>query len=181
MKQEEIKEEVENKTERSVDEYEKEELIELVKSLTAENEKLLAENAKVEEYKDNWYRARADFENFKKRNGETRRLAYEDGKTDVIKGILSIGDNLERALKTVTDEKTLKGLEMLSTNFKETLANLGAEEIVPTGAFDPQIAEAVMSVEAEEGENSGEVKQVFLKGYKLGGKIIRFAQVVVIK
>lgn len=159
-----------------------EQLKELVLSLRNENEELKKEADKAAEYKDSWYRAKADFENFKKRNNETRRLAYEEGKTDLVKKILSIGDNLERAVATSVDEKTKQGLEMLVRNFQETLTNVGVSEINPLGEqFDPNKAEAVMMADAEDGEESGSVKQVFLKGYAMGDKIIRFAQVVVIK
>ncbi len=159
-----------------------EELKELVKALREENGKLIQELKKADEYKDNWLRSRADFENFKKRNNETRRLAYEDGKNDVIKGILCVGDNLDRALLTVKDEQTKKGLEMVVKQFGEIMSSIGVTEINPVGQkFDPNLAEAVMQVEPEEGDESETVKQVFLKGYKSGEKIIRFAQVVVIK
>ncbi len=154
----------------------------LIKALQEENEVLKKQAEQSAEFKENWYRSRADFENFKKRNNETRKIAYEEGKSDIIKKILVVGDNLERAVATVADEKTKQGLEMVVRQFKETLLNLGVTEIDPTGEeFDPNKAEAVMMADASEGEKSGTVKQVFLKGYSLGDKIIRFAQVVVIK
>ncbi len=166
----------------SVEDLSKEQLVELCKSLIAENQALIENGKKAEEYKDSWLRARADFENFKKRNNETRKIAYEDGKNDVIKSILLIGDNLDRALLTIKDEQTKKGVEMVVKQFGEILKNIGVEEINPIGQkFDPNFAEAVMQVEPEEGEESETVKQVFLKGYSANGKIIRYAQVVVIK
>ncbi len=158
------------------------ELKDLIKALREENGKVIEELKKAEEYKDNWLRSRADFENFKKRNNETRRNAYEDGKNDVIKSILCVGDNLDRALLTVKDEQTKKGLEMVVKQFGEIMNSIGVTEINPVGQrFDPNIAEAVMQVEPEDGDQSETVKQVFLKGYKSGEKIIRFAQVVVTK
>jgi len=179
--QEELQENTQQE-ENKIESLSQEELVELVKSLQQENQALIEETKKAEEYKDNWLRARADFENFKKRNNETRRIAYEDGKNDVIKSILLIGDNLDRALLTIKDEQTKKGMEMVVKQFSETLKNIGVEEINPVGQkFDPNFAEAVMQVDAEEGEESETIKQVFLKGYSANGKIIRYAQVVVIK
>jgi len=71
---------------------------------------------------------------------------------------------------------------MVIKQYGEILKNIGVEEINPVGQkFDPNFAEAVMQVDAEEGEESETVKQVFLKGYSSNGKIIRYAQVVVIK
>ncbi len=132
-------------------------------------------------YKDSWYRTSADFENFKKRNSEARSVAYKEGKIDTITKILVVGDNLERALSMQLDEKTKQGIELVLRQFKETLASLDVSEINPLGEiFDPNTSEAVMQVPKEEGEIENTVKQVFLKGYKLGDKIIRYAQVVVI-
>lgn len=154
--------------------------------LKHENEEL---NKKIEEltkqaddYKDKWYRTAAEFDNFKKRNNETRRNAYDEGKTDTIKKILFVGDTVERALSYGLDEKTEEGMKLLLRQYGEILTNLGLEEINPVGEkFDPAIAEAIFTKDAEEGQESGTVESVFLKGYKLGGKIIRYAQVVVIK
>ena len=64
----------------------------------------------------------------------------------------------------------------------DTLKGLGVTEINPIGEkFDPLVAEALMQVEGEEGEESDIVKQVFQKGYKLNEKIIRYAKVSVTK
>ncbi len=150
----------------------------MLKEVLLENETLKADALK---YKDAWYRTAADFENFKKRNSETRSNAYKDGKTDVISKILVIGDSLDRALLMKLDEKTREGIELTARNFEDILKSLDVTAINPVGEdFDPLTQEAIMKVPAEEGETEGKVKQVFLKGYKLGDKVIRYAQVVVI-
>ena len=149
----------------------------------SELEKKLAESQKAaDEYKASWYRTAADFDNFKKRNSETRSNAYADGKGDVIKSILVIGDNLDRALASAVEEKTREGIELVIKQYKETLKNLGVVEIDPVGEkFDPNLHEAVHQVEPEDGDESGTVKQVFKKGYSLNGKMLRYAQVIVTK
>lgn len=157
----------------------------LIKSLIKENEELKAISEKLDaeskSNKDSWYRIAADFENFKKRNQETRVNAYRDGKIDMIMKILVVGDNLDRALSMELDEKTKAGIEMTARQFKETLESEGITEINPIGEpFDPNTSEAVMKLPKEEGEIEGNVKQVFLKGYKMGDRVIRYAQVVVI-
>ncbi len=153
-------------------------LIEENEALKVENEKLIAENSS---FKDSWMRTAADFENFKKRNQETRINAYKEGKYDMVSKILVVGDNLDRALTMNLDEKTKEGIVMMARQFKETLEAEGFTEINPLGeVFDPNTQEAVMKVEKQEGEVEGTVKQVFLKGYKCGDKVIRYAQVVVI-
>lgn len=156
---------------------------------TAENGKVAELETKLskvlkaaDEYKASWYRTAADFDNYKKRNNETRANAYADGKGDVIKSILVIGDNLDRALALAIDEKTREGMELVVRQFAETLKNLGVSEINPVGeTFDPNVHEAVHQVEPEDGDQSGTIKQVFKKGYSLNGKMLRYAQVVVIK
>ena len=157
----------------------------LLKALLAENEELKqdVEKYKVEalSLKDSWYRCAADFENFKKRNADTRINAYKEGKFDMVNKILVVGDNLDRALKMDLDAKTKEGIEMTARQFKETLEAEGIIEINPVNEpFDPNTQEAIMQMPKEEGEETGNVKQVFLKGYKMGEKIIRYAKVVVV-
>lgn len=157
----------------------------LLKSLIKENEELIQKNTALESesksYKDSWIRISADFENYKKRNQEARSIAYKDGKIDVLTKILDVGDNLDRALLLNLDEKTKEGIEMTARRYYETLQSIDVSVINPVGEdFDPNTQEAIMKVPAGEGEKEGTVKQVYLKGYKLGDKIIRYAQVVVI-
>ena len=151
-----------------------------------EKEKLQAElleaKAKADEFKDKWMRSVAEFDNYKKRNGNVYRDAFNDGVSSVIGKILVIGDNLEWALSLGLDEKTAEGIKNLKKKYADVLTGLGIEEIDPTGqVFDPNVAEAVMTVPAGEGDTVDTVKQVFQKGYKLNDKIIRYATVSVIK
>jgi molecular chaperone GrpE len=135
----------------------------------------------AEDFKDKWMRTTAEFENYKKRTALTRIQSIEDGKSQILLKILPIGDNLERAINLPLDDKTKEGINLLIRNFKEMLSNEGVTEINPIGEkFDPNMHEALMQVEAVEGDISGNVKDVFIKGYKLGDKIIRYAQVRVI-
>ena len=160
-------------------EVQDEKVQEKVCELTKENEEL---KKQVEEYKDKWMRNVAEFDNYKKRNANQWSEAFNEGIASVIIKILPIGDNLDWALSLGLDEKSAEGIKNLRRKFDETIQNLGIEEINPVGqVFDPQIAEAVMQVPAEEGEESDTVKQVFQKGYRKKDKIIRYATVSVIK
>ena len=124
----------------------------------------------------------AEFDNYKKRNAKLWQDAYGEGISSVILKILPVGDNLERALTLGLDEKTEEGIRGILRKYEETLKGMGIEEINPAGEkFDPNVAEAVMQVEPQEGDESEYVKQVFEKGYKLKDKIIRYAKVSVIK
>ena len=151
-----------------------------------EKEQLLKElelaKSQAEEYKDKWMRNVAEFDNYKKRNANQWSEAFNEGIASVIKKILVVGDNLDWALTLGLDEKTAEGIKNIRKKFDETLASLEIEEINPVGQeFDPQVAEAVMQVPAEEGDTPDTVKQVFQKGYRKKDKIIRYATVSVIK
>ncbi len=155
-------------------------------ALVAENENLIKEleqaKAEANEFKDKWMRNVAEFDNYKKRNAKLWADAFNEGVASVILKILPVGDNLDWALTLGLDEKTAEGIKGVRKKFDDVLNSLEIEEINPLGKpFDPNEAEAVMQVPAEEGEESDTVKQVFQKGYKKGEKIIRYATVSVIK
>jgi molecular chaperone GrpE len=136
----------------------------------------------VEEFKDKWMRNVAEFDNYKKRNAKMWQEAFNEGVASVIVKILPVGDNLDWALTIGLDEKTEEGIKGIRRKFDETLKSLDIEEINPVGKpFDPNEAEAVMQVPAEDGEESDMVKQVFQKGYRKKDKIIRYATVSVTK
>ena len=178
----------EKKRAKKVSEATKEQNAEQTKeqALISENESLIQENeqlkAQAEEFKDKWMRNVAEFDNYKKRNARLWQDAFNEGASSVVLQVLTVGDNLERALSMGLDEKTEEGIKNIKRQFDETLKSLEVEEINPAGqVFDPNVAEAVMQVEAEDGEVSDTVKQVFIKGYKIKDKIIRYAKVSVIK
>lgn len=160
------------------------ELIASNKEACDEFENLKAELNKAQEEansnKDKWYRAVAEFENFKKRNAETRKNAYFDGKKEVIVNFLVIGDSIDRALSMEMDDKTRDGVVLIERQFEDVLSALGVTSVNPVGEpFDPNTCEAIHSVPCGEGEESNIVKTVFKKGYKYEDKIIRYCQVVV--
>ena len=145
----------------------------------AATQALQAAQAEAADYKDKWMRAAAEFDNFRKRNEAARRNAYLDGKADILLKLFPVGDNLERALD-MCDGQTKKGIEMVLRSFQKILSDEGVEVIDPKDEeFDPAVCEAIMSEPAAEGVEAGYVKEVFLKGYKRGDKVLRFAQVKV--
>ena len=157
---------------------EKGEKCEKKKKLFAEIDELKKE---AEENKRKWYAVTAEYENYRRRTEKQSATRYADGRNDVVAKLFPVGDNLARALDLCADEQTKKGLEMVLKSFDKVLADEGIEEIDPTGKpFSADEAEAIMAVPAENGEESGTVKQVYLKGYKKGEKVLRYAQVVVV-
>ena len=141
---------------------------------------LEAARAEAADYKDKWMRTAAEFDDFRMRTEQTRRNAYLAGKADVLLKILPVGDNLERALASCADENTKKGIEMVLRSFKKLLEDEGIEAIDPKDEeFDPAFCEAILSEPAAEGVEPGYVKEVFVKGYRRGDKVLRYAQVKV--
>lgn len=122
-------------------------------------------------------RAQADYQNFKRRNQQTRTEAYDDGVRETITALLPVVDNLERAIAASEgeNEALISGVKMTYKQMIDALARLGLEEVPAVGEmFDPDIHNAVMK--SAEGE-PGTVLEVFEKGYRVKGRMIRYAMV----
>ena len=134
----------------------------------------------AEESKRKWYAVTAEYENYRRRTQNQSAQRYQEGRNDVVASLFPIGDNLERAISTCQDENTKQGLDMILKAYRKVLEGEGVEVIDPTGQpFDADTMEAIMAMPAGEGEESGLVKQVYVKGYKKGDKVLRYAQVIV--
>lgn len=133
------------------------------------------------EKNDQFMRVCAEYDNFRKRSQKEKQDIYSSSKADVIKDLLPILDNIDRAQdnKEASFEDYKKGIDLIFAQFAQLLEKTGVESFGERGdEFDPNIHNAVMTVEdAELGENT--VAQVFTKGYKLGDRIIREAVVQV--
>ena len=130
--------------------------------------------------RDAHLRVAAEFDNFRKRTIKEKEASYGNGKADAVEKLLPVYDNLERALNQPTeDEAFKKGVEMTMTQLVGIFSGLGVEIFGNVGEeFDPNFHNAVMHTEDESlGENV--ISQVFLKGFKLGDKVVRFAMVQV--
>lgn len=159
-----------------------EQKVEEILEQAEENNQVKELQAQVEDYKNKWMRSVAEFDNYKKRNAKMWQDAFNEGISSVILKILPVGDNLDWALSIGLDEKTQEGIKNIKKKYDETLKSMDIEEINPLGLeFDPNTSEAVMMVDGEDGEESGVVKQVLQKGYKIKEKVIRYAKVSVIK
>ena len=134
----------------------------------------------LESTKDQFVRLTAEYENYRRRTTSQAAQRSADGRNDVVASLFPVGDNLARAIAVCSDENTKKGLEMVLQSFYKVLENEGVEEINPIGQpFDASVAEAIMAMPAQDGEESGIVKMVHEKGYKKGDKILRYAKVIV--
>ena len=138
--------------------------------------------AAAEDFKRKWYSVTAEYDNYRKRTSSARSQAYTEGRSDVVVKLFPIADSLERALAACADEKTKQCFEMVLKNFDKLLEGEHVTPIAPVGEpFDAARCEAILAVDAKEGEESGIVKEVYAKGYEQNGKILRFAQVLVTK
>ena len=130
--------------------------------------------------RDAHLRVAAEFDNFRKRTVKEKEASYGNGKADAVAKMLPIYDNLERALNQETSDAAYKkGVEMTMNELTKILTSLGVEVFGSVGdAFDPNLHNAVMHIDSDElDENT--IAQVFQKGFKIGGKIVRFAMVQV--
>lgn len=135
----------------------------------------------LDEKNEQFLRICAEYDNFRKRSVKEKQDAYSLSKADVIKELLPVLDNFDRAAnnKESIFEDYKKGIDLIFNQFGEILKKLGVEAYGERGEeFDPNIHNAVMTVEDEElGEN--QIAAVFSKGYKMGDRIIREAVVQV--
>jgi molecular chaperone GrpE len=134
-----------------------------------------------DEYLDLARRAQADFENYRKRAAREAAAAGERAKSGLVRELLPIVDNLERALASAgTDEAHLaEGVRLVHSELIAVLERNGVEQFDPRGdRFDPAEHEA-LSMRAEDGAESGLVLDVVEKGYRANGTILRPARVVV--
>lgn len=137
--------------------------------------------AKIEEYLNLTQRVQADFDNYRKRTKATRAEAFEDGAREVVKQLLPVVDNLERAIaQESADDALLAGVKLVYRQLMDTLEKRGVSEISRAGEkFDPNLENAVMQGDASEGE-PGTVCAVLQKGYKMGDFVLRHAMVKVV-
>jgi len=155
----------------------------LMDELTKSNKNLVEENKKInsenDALKDRLSRTVAEYDNFRKRTAKEKEGIYTDACEDILKELLPVLDNLERAISvegTVDDLK--KGVEMTIKQFTNALEKLNVEEISTDGEFNPHAHNAVMHIDDDQYGNN-QIAEVFQKGYKRGDKVLRHSMVKV--
>ena len=154
---------------------EKEQLLAEVEGL---RKKLEEASSRTSEYKDNWLRSQAEFQNYRKRIERDNELTYITLKGDIVKRILPVLDDLERALQNRSAEDAwANGIELVVRKFQSILESEGVKKIEAVGKeFDPNFHEAI-SHEPADGAQSGYVIGVVQSGYMIGERVIRPALV----
>lgn len=139
-----------------------------------------------DEYLDLAKRTKADFENFRKRMAGEVQGAVVRGKSEVVREVVPVLDDLERAIEAAgldpegdSEDGLAHGVLLVFRGLRETLSRAGVEAVDPKGEkFDPTAHEALSTLKVE-GAESGIVVEVMQKGYRLGEQLVRPARVVV--
>jgi len=144
-------------------------------ALTAERDQLLTEKG---ELTDRFLRARAEFDNARRRAERERSEFLQFAAMDLVRDILPVLDDFERALKVETsDRHYAKGVELIYQRMLESLKKMGLEPLETVGQrFDPNLHQAVERVEDADAEDQTILGE-FQRGYNFKGKLLRPAMV----
>jgi Molecular chaperone GrpE (heat shock protein) len=151
----------------------------------AETEAKMAEtDAKEAERKNEYLRLMAEFDTFRRRTAEEKLELVKSASADTIKGLLPVLDDCEIALsqleKTEGNESAVEGVQLIFNKLMGYLKTKGLERIEAKGeVFDTELHEAVTLFPAPSEDLKGKVIDVAQTGYTLGGKVLRFAKVIV--
>ncbi len=135
------------------------------------------------ELKDRYLRARADLENYRRRALQDVERAREAGLDSAILPVLTVFDDLSRALAVADEEdpgKILPGVQSVLTALERNLDTLGIQRLGEVGdPFDPDLHEALTAVPTDDEERKGTIAEVFQAGFKRGDRLVRPARVLV--
>ena len=149
-------------------------------SKTAELEaKLDAAQKELEASRDQYQRVLAEYANYKRRTEQEKLQIGAFTKAELLTGLLTSVDNMEKALASEDGENYKAGVDLVMRQFIDSLHTLGLEKIDALNApFDPNVHNAVMREDAD-GVEPETVTAVFQEGYKVGDRVIRPAMVKV--
>jgi molecular chaperone GrpE len=147
----------------------------------AELEERLAEvERERDEHLDDLKRVAAEFENYRKRVARDQATPPARAHERLVKELLPVLDDLERALEAASEHqegKVEEGVRLVQRELQEALGKEGLVEIETNGNFDPHVHEALLSQPSE--QDDGAILEVLQKGYRLGDRVLRPARVVV--
>lgn len=147
------------------------------------NDKSARMAAAESEWQDKYLRLVAEFDNYRKRTLREKMDLIASGGEDVIKSLLTVMDDIDRALDAMSKSSDIdsirQGIVLIHQKLLETLHAKGVEEITAIGKeLDTDLHEAVAKFPVSD-EKKGKIIDVVQKGYKLKDKVVRFAKVVV--
>ena len=140
--------------------------------------------SKAEANKNDYLRLMAEFDTFRRRSAEEKLELTKSASADTIKGLLPVLDDCEIALKQLSDiegsEDAVEGISLILNKLTSYLKTKGLEKIEAKGKdFDTEFHEAVTMFPAPSEDLKGKVIDVAQNGYTLGGKVLRYAKVIV--
>lgn len=139
---------------------------------------------KYNELNDRYLRLYSEFENFRRRTAKERVEMMNNAGSDMIKEVLPVLDDMERAIESNKDsddiESIKEGFNLVHNKLFKTLEGKGLKPMNSIGEkFDPETADAIAKIPAPEKKMKGKVVDVVEKGYYLNDSILRYAKVVV--
>jgi len=141
---------------------------------------LAAAERRADEHLDDLRRLAAEFDNYRKRVAREQERLVQHGHERLVKELLPVLDDLERALEAAEQHEEARleeGVKLVHRALADVLRKEGLEEIETEGPFDPHVHEALLSQPSEADE--GAVIQVLQRGWRLGDRVLRPARVVV--
>lgn len=149
-----------------------------------EDEAVKALEARVAEVNDKYIRLAAEFDNYRRRTARERLELISTAGEDIIKGMLPVLDDCERALQVLresnADKSAVEGTELIYSKLMAYLKGRGLSVIEALGQeLDTDFHEAVAQLPVQEKKQKNRIVDVIQQGYKLNDKVIRFAKVVV--
>ena len=154
-------------------------------AVAPEKDPLEEARADAKKFREQLLRTAADLDNYRKRSRREVDDAFKKGSEDLLRTMLPVFDNLERAVQhaeQAADAKAIaEGVRMVLKQFGDTLGRIGIQRVPGVGEpFDPMVHEAVQQVETTEAKPGTVIAEV-QPGYKMGDRLIRAAMVVVAK
>ena len=133
------------------------------------------------EARDKYLRLYAEFENHRRRTAREKLEMIQAANEQLIKSLLPVMDDFERAEKTFKDknDKDSEGFFLIQNKLKKILEQFGVQAMAVEGDFNPDLHEAITQLPAPEGKLKGKILEVVEKGYLLNDKVVRCAKVVI--
>jgi molecular chaperone GrpE len=133
-----------------------------------------------DEYLSDLKRVAAEFDNFRKRAARDHESLVSRAHERLVKELLPVLDDLERALVAAEEHEEAKleeGVRLVHRELRSALAKEGLVEVETEGVFDPHVHEALLTQPSE--QDDGAILEVIQKGYRLGDRVLRPARVVI--
>ncbi|NUM31694.1 MAG: nucleotide exchange factor GrpE [Bacteroidetes bacterium] len=138
----------------------------------------------IEDLKDKYIRLYSEFENFRRRNAKEKNDLINSAGQEILKSLLPVIDDMERAEKSITEtsdpKASVDGFVIILHKFKNILEQHGLKDYNSIGEkFNDELHEAITKITTDDKNNKGKIVDQIEKGYKLRDKVLRYAKVIV--